>query len=319
MSEIQKPTQRILESLPSDLRELVSPSVPLGDLTTLGIGGPAALVCHIRNAEHAQRFQAFCSKENLPSAILGGGSNILAADAGFPGLILKIATDRFTVGGETLTAGAGLDFDLLIRRSLENGLTGLEFASGIPGTLGGAIVGNAGCYGRQIGEFLIEALVLRENGSLERLGPEDFGFDYRRTLMQGSGDVVLEATLRLQRGDLDRAQADRFEKMNDRLAKHPTEMPSAGSWFKNLDPTEPQGRRIAAGALLEEVGAKQMFVGGAAVFPKHANIIINRDGASCIDVIELADRMRKAVLAKFGVSLEQEVRELPGCRLTEPD
>ena len=308
MTEIPK----ILDRLPPDLRVLVTPSVPLSTLTTLRIGGPAALVCPVRNAEQARRFQAFCEQENLSSAVFGGGSNILAADAGFRGLVLRIATDRFDVRGETVTAGAGLDFDLLIRRSLDVGLTGLEFASGIPGTLGGALVGNAGCYGRQIGEFLVEALVLRENGSLERIGPEDFGFAYRRTHLQDSRDVVLEATLRLRRGDIDLARTDRREKIADRLAKHPLDIPSAGSWFKNLDPSSPHGRRTAAGALLEEAGAKQMSVGGAAVFPRHANIIINRGGASCADVLELARMMKEAVQARFGITLEQEVRYLAG-------
>jgi UDP-N-acetylmuramate dehydrogenase len=302
--------QEFLNRLPSPLRELVRPSVPLRDLTTLEIGGAAALLCPIGNADQAQRFQAFSMEHNISSTILGGGSNILAADEGYPGLVLRVATDGFTVQGETLTAGAGLDFDALISRSLQEGLTGLEFASGIPGTLGGALVGNAGCYGRQIGDFLVEALVLRENGKLERIGPDDFGFDYRRTLLQNSGDMVLEATLRLGRENLEQAVANRGEKIADRLAKHPVNVPSAGSWFKNLDANSPGGRRTAAGVLLEEIGAKQMTAGGAAVFPKHANIIINRGGATCGDVRELARKMADAVSKKFGVDLQQEVRYL---------
>ena len=302
----------LMDRLPPDLRELVAPSVPLSSLTTMRIGGPAMLVCPIRNAELAQRFQAFCFQEDLSSAVLGGGSNILAADEGFGGLIFRISNEDFTVRGETVTAGAGLDFDFLISRTLQEGLTGLEFASGIPGTLGGALVGNAGCYGRNIGEFVIEALVLRKNGKLEKIGPDEFGFDYRRTLLQKTGDVVLEATLRLQRGNIDLAQTDRRKKIADRQAKHPLDIPCAGSWFKNLDPDEPNGRRTAAGILLEEVGAKQMSVGGAAVFPKHANIIINRGGATCAEVLELARMMREAVRSKFGVALEQEVRHLTG-------
>ena len=203
-----------------------------------------------------------------------------------------------------LTVGAGLAFDEMIRRSLEAGLTGLEFASGIPGTVGGALVGNAGCYGHQIGDFVREALVLRGDGTLETIGAEDFAFGYRRTRLQGGCDVVLEATLQLAHGDLDLAGRTREEKIADRRHKHPVIEPSAGSWFKNLPPGGPGERRRAAGVLLEEVGAKEMSVGGAAVFPRHANIIINRGGATCADVLALAERMRDAVFERFGVRLE---------------
>lgn len=310
MPENRNLIQETLDRLPSALRDEVRPAVPLRELTTLKIGGPAALLCPIRNADFAQRFQAFSRECEITSAILGGGSNILAADEGFPGLVMRVATDRFSIRGETLTVGAGLDFDTLIRRSLEAGLTGLEFASGIPGTLGGALVGNAGCYGRQIGEFLVEALVLRPGGLLERIGPAEFGFDYRCTRLQSTGDMVLEATLRLDRGDRELAEAVRQEKIADRRAKHPTDEPSAGSWFKNIEAAAPGQRRTAAGALLEEAGAKRLSVGDAAVFAKHANIIVNRGHATSADVRELASKMAEAVRLKFGVDLQPEVRYL---------
>ncbi len=304
------PTERIIERLPAPLRELARPHVPLGTLTTLGIGGSAAVLCPIRNAEQAQRFQAFCGESSTPLTILGGGSNILADDAGFPGLVLQMSDERLEFRGDLLTVGSGASFDEMIRRSLEAGLTGLEFASGIPGTVGGAMVGNAGCYGHQIGDFLVEAHVLREDGRLETVGPEYFGFEYRRTRLQGSGDILLGVSLRLSRGDLAAATASRDEKIADRRRKHPINEPCAGSWFKNLPPAEPGGRRRAAGVLLEEVGAKKMTVGGAAVFARHANIIVNRGDATSADVLTLADRMKSAVSERFGVVLEPEVKYL---------
>jgi UDP-N-acetylmuramate dehydrogenase len=300
----------LLDQLPDDLRAVVRTGVPLRDLTTLRIGGPAELVCPVRNADDARRFQAFAARHDVPLAILGGGSNLLGADEGCRGMLLRIAADTFEVRGDTVTAGAGLGFDDLIARTLRAGLTGLEFASGIPGTLGGALVGNAGCYGHEIGEFVLEAEVLRPDGRVEVIGPGDFGFAYRATALRETGAVVLGATLKLGRGDLHAAGDERREHIEDRRRKHPVDLPSAGSWFRNLPPATPGERRRAAGVLLEQVGAKEMREGDAAVFPRHANIIVNLGRATCADVVRLVARMRRAVHDRFGVDLVEEVRRL---------
>ncbi len=300
----------LLESLPLDLQSQVRQSVPLKSLTTLQVGGPAALVCPVRNPEQALRFQALALDRQIPLFILGGGSNVLADDRGFRGLILHVTAGNLDRKGETIRAGAGISFDDLIERTLDMGLTGLEFASGIPGTLGGALVGNAGCYGHEIGEFLIEALLLRPDGRLETVGPEEFGFRYRETDLRETGTVILEAVLRFQRGDLDQATNLRRAKILDRRAKHPVDTPSAGSWFRNLPPAEPGGRRRAAGILLEQAGAKGMSEGDARIFAKHANMIINAGRATSANVLKLAARMKTAVQEKFGVSLVEEVRYL---------
>jgi UDP-N-acetylmuramate dehydrogenase len=300
----------LLKSLPLDLRTQVQLSVPLDTLTTLQVGGPAALVCPIRNPEQALRFQALAQDRQIPFFILGGGSNVLADDLGFQGLILHVSTENLDRSGDTVRAGAGISFDGLIKQTLDMGLTGLEFASGIPGTLGGALVGNAGCYGHEIGEFLVEALLLRPDGRLETVGPEEFGFRYRETDLRETGTVVLEALLKLQRGDIDQAANLRREKILDRQNKHPVDQPSAGSWFRNLPPEAPGGRRRAAGSLLEEAGTKDMREGDARVFHKHANMIVNAGSATSADVLKLAGRMKKAVREKFGVHLVEEVRYL---------
>ena len=300
----------ILNSLPTDLQAQILQSVPLKTLTTLRVGGPAALVCPIRYPEQALRFQHLALNRQIPYFILGGGSNVLADDRGFGGLILQVATENLVQTGDTVRAGAGLSFDGLIEHTLKMGLTGLEFASGIPGTLGGALVGNAGCYGHEIGEFLVEALLLRPDGRLEKVGPEDFGFRYRETDLRETGTVVLEAVLRLRRGNVEQAAAQRCEKISDRRTKHPVDLPSAGSWFRNLPSAEPNGRRRAAGALLEKAGAKEMHEGDARVFAKHANMIVNAGSATSSEVLKLAARMKKAVLEKFGIDLVEEVRYL---------
>ncbi len=306
--------RKLMESLPLDLQSQVRQSVPLNSLTTLRVGGPAALLCRVGNPEQAIRFQALALERQIPFFILGGGSNVLADDRGFRGLILHISTENLDQKGDTVRAGAGVSFDGLIEHTLDLGLTGLEFASGIPGTLGGALVGNAGCYGHEIGEFLVEALLLRPDGRLETVGPREFGFRYRETDLRETGTIVLEAVLKLQRGDVDQAVSLRREKILDRQTKHPLDVPSAGSWFRNLEAAEPGGRRRAAGVLLEQAGAKDMSEGDARVFDKHANMIVNTGRATSDDVLKLAARMKSAVREKFGVQLVEEVRYLEPAR-----
>jgi len=284
--------------------------VSLRDLTTLRIGGPAAGLCRIVNSEQASRFQAFARSNGVPIYYLGGGSNVLADDAGFSGLILKVEIATYEPRENRLRVGAGLDFDTVIARTLADGLVGLEFASGIPGSLGGAIVGNAGCFGHEIGEFLTEATVLRPDGSLEIVGPEAFAFGYRHSAMKDSGSLLLEAVLDLRDGDTVAALADREAKLALRREKHPPAEGCAGSYFQNLPPDRPGGRRRAAGELLDAAGARSMRVGDAAVFAHHANIIINAGAARSRDVLQLAEQMKAAVRERFGVELVEEVRYL---------
>jgi UDP-N-acetylmuramate dehydrogenase len=282
----------------------------LHDLTTLRIGGPTAAVCRVRTPDDARRFLEFAARHELPTIALGGGSNVLALDDGFRGCVLRLDAGDFTLNGDTVTAGAGLPFDTLVARALDAGLTGLEFASGIPGSVGGAIVGNAGCFGHEIGEFLVEATVLNADGRLETVGPERFAFGYRRSALQGGGVLVLAVRLRLSRGDPAAAGRERLARLAERRRKHPVVEPCAGSWFRNLPPATPGGRRRAAGELLDAVGAKTMHEGDAAVFPGHANIIINRSAATAAQVRTLVERMREAVRTRFGVTLAEEVRTL---------
>jgi UDP-N-acetylmuramate dehydrogenase len=314
----EPPQPRPESATPNWARELralrpaqVELNVPLADLTTLRIGGPAAAVCRIETVADAVMFQTFTRARRCEHYILGGGSNVLADDAGFAGVIFKIATRGYDVREKRIVVGAGLEFDTLIARSLADDLVGLEFASGIPGSVGGALVGNAGCYGHEIGEFLVDATVLFPDGRLETVGPDAFGFGYRETRLRESGALVLAATLQLRRGDVRAALAEREERIEVRRRRHPTVEPCAGSWFKNLPPSAPGENRRAAGALLDAAGAKRLRVGGAAVFPGHANIIVNVGRATSRDVRALVAGMRRAVQDRFGYELEEEVRHLP--------
>ncbi len=304
------PGDRFLSLLPADLRGSVRRGLPLAGLTTLQVGGPAALVCPVLNAQQALRFQQAAIDSGSPWCVLGGGSNVLADDRGFGGAVLRLEAAGMRFRGDTVDVEAGASFDDLVAASLGAGWCGLEFASGIPGTIGGALAGNAGCYGSEIRDLVEEVTVLTPAGRLERRGPAECGFRYRGSALRDGSDVILSAVLRLRRGDLAAAAAEREAHLADRRAKHPVTEPSAGSWFRNLEPLEPGGRRQAAGQLLEQAGAKGMREGGAAVFPRHANIIVNVGHARSDEVLRLAARMREAVRERFGVELQEEVRYL---------
>lgn len=295
------------------------PLEALSELTTFRIGGPAGLVCPVKNPDDALRFLDHAHRHGLRWTCLGGGSNILADDEGYAGAVLLMQCRQLDVHADVVRVGAGWDVDTLIEATLGAGLTGLEFASGIPGTLGGAVVGNAGCYGHEIGEFVLEATVLRADGRLEAIGPDEFAFSYRNSALKERDDVVLDVTLQLRRGDLHAAGAERRDHLADRRRKHPWDQPCAGSYFKNLPPRASGERRRAAGQLLEAVGAKTMREGDAAVFPGHANIIVNLGRAGSADVLRLAARMKEAVRRHCGEVLEEEVRHLatPGASLSQ--
>ena len=289
----------------------VAVNAPLAPWTTLRIGGPAALLCRASNPGQVTEFLEFADRHALPVLVLGGGSNLLVDDRGFAGLVLHPDLTGYAREGEVVTAGAGWPLDRLVAHTLADGLTGLEFASGIPGTLGGAVAGNAGCYGREIGELVESVTLLDRDGRTRQWGRDDLGFGYRRSRLQRDDGVILAVRLRLARGDTAAAAAERAAHLADRRRKHPVRLPCAGSYFRNLPPAAPGGRRRAAGALLEAVGAKRLRCGDAGVYHKHANIIVNRGRARARDVLRLAAAMREKVRERFGVELCEEVRFVP--------
>lgn len=294
--------------------DAVTPEAPLAPLTTFRIGGPASGLARVRTSDDARRFLEFSRRREIDTLCLGGGSNLLVDDNGYCGLILRMENTDLAFEAGTVRAGAGLDFDDLIARCLTEGRPGFAFASGIPGSLGGAVAGNAGCYGHEIGEFVLEATLLRPDGRLETVGPEALDFRYRDTALKGGDSLLLDVLLRAESGDVTAGAAEREERLADRRRKHPTTEPCAGSYFRNLPPAESGGRRRAAGALLDEVGARGWREGDAAVYGKHANIIVNLGRARCSDVLALAERMKAAVRERFGVDLREEVSHLPRYR-----
>ncbi len=276
------------------------------------IGGPADHFFAARSLEEMKACLRFAREKSLPYYVIGAGTNMLFADRGFRGLILKNHVRGIARRKEEgrVVALAGTPLADLVSFALEEGLEGIEFAAGIPGTTGGAVFGNAGAWGLSIGQLVEEAVVLDERGEEIRVGRDFFEFGYRDSLLKRRHLTVLEIGFRFRRGDKGRIKA----KMDENVAKRKSPCPSpkmayAGSFFKN--PVLPDGSRVAAGRLLDDVGAKKLRRGGAGVYAGHANFILNYGGATAEDVRALARTMKARVKRKFGIELEEEVIYLP--------
>jgi len=276
------------------------------------IGGPADHFFEARSLKEMKDCLRFARETSLPYYVIGAGTNMLFADSGFRGLILKNRVRGIARGREAdqVVALAGTPLADLVSFALEEGLEGIEFAAGIPGTTGGAVFGNAGAWGLSIGQLVEEALILDERGQEIRVGSDFFEFGYRDSVLKRRHLAVLEVGFRFGRGDKGRIKA----RMDENLAKRKSPCPSpkmayAGSFFKN--PVLPDGTRAAAGRLLDEVGAKTLRRGGAGVYAGHANFILNYGGATAEDVRALARMMKARVKRKFGIELEEEVIYLP--------
>lgn len=282
----------------------------LAAFTTMKIGGPADWYYPAHTpAELAEALR--CAREgNTPVTFLGDGSNVLISDLGIRGLVVHNRAETIERRGNNLCAQSGAILADLVNRSRSESLTGLEFAAGIYGSVGGAIFGNAGAYGKAMADILLTATVLTLGGTQMTVETPDFEFSYRRSACKDKGWIVLDSEFGLQPGDGKSIGAEIDRIIAIRATKLPTDLPSAGSYFKNIeDPTAEHGK-IPAGRLLEAIGSKSMRVGGAGVYEKHANVIVNLGGATASDVLNLAKRMKDAVLAEYGIELDPEVRFL---------
>jgi UDP-N-acetylmuramate dehydrogenase len=291
---------------------------PLRHHTTLRIGGPADFYFAAHTADQLVSALRAAREAGAAVFLLGGGSNLLVSDDGFRGLVIRNACEGVEFDGTVAQVGCGADFLEFILQCRDRELTGLEFAAGIPGSVGGALYGNAGCYGKDIGALTIECTIATFDGEVVETRPASwFEFGYRDSKLKREPRVLLSCLLQLKRGDRAAIQAEINEKLEIRRVKHPQWRiePTAGSYFKNLPPDwqmpgakhSPGTRRIAAGQLLDECDCRGLRVGDAMVFPKHANIIVNAGHATARDVLELAAEMKRRVRERFGVELEEEV------------
>ncbi len=270
--------------------------LPLREFSRFKIGGPA------RQVVLAESREEFLSVLEPSALVFGEGTNVLFPDEGLDKKVIFFQGGDFHLDGQWVISDAGVNLQAIVEQSLKHGLAGLENLAGIPGTLGGAIYGNAGAFGTQIGDLVREVEIWKE-GRLLRLKEPWFG--YRDSIFKREGGIIVRAWLKLRRGT-GKEKKIAEERLRLRREKHPSpQIPCAGSFFKNV--LLPDGRKIPAGKLLEEVGAKGMKIGGAGVFPGHANFIINLGGAKAEDVLRLANILKKKVKERFGIELEEEV------------
>ena len=278
---------------------------PMSKHTTFQAGGNADIFVMPQSAEEVRDIVR-CLKENDTAFyVTGNGSNLLVSDDGFRGVIVNIGRNisRIVTVGEEITAGAGAPLIAISNEALSEGLTGMEFASGIPGTLGGACVMNAGAYGGEMKDILKEVTVLDSEGNIKTLPASELELGYRTSSVIKNGYIVLEATMRLEKGDREEIRSYIDELTAKRKSKQPLEYPSAGSTFKR-----PEG--YFAGKLITDAGLKGVSCGGAQVSEKHAGFIINTGNATAADIMNLIKHVQKTVAEQFGVELEREVRIL---------
>lgn len=270
--------------------------------TSFGIGGPADLLAIPSSPAALCDALAATREAGCEPLILGNGTNLIVRDGGIRGVVIRVAGEmagaQFEETALIIEAGAPLATACL--QAARRGLSGLEFAAGIPGTIGGALIMNAGAYGGEIGDITEWVEIAKSDGAIERIAGSELAFGYRRSALRDRGLVVVRACLRLSEGDPSEIHCNMCDTMEMRCSRQPVSSPSAGSIFKR-----PEGDY--AGRLLEAAGAKGMCVGRAAVSTKHANFMVNLGGATAADVIGLIDAARELVHERFGVLLEPEV------------
>ncbi|MDF7806015.1 UDP-N-acetylmuramate dehydrogenase [Pontiellaceae bacterium B12219] len=304
---------RLFEELPAAAEVIRSPE--MRSYTTFQLGGPCPALIHCPDAETLAASAALLVQHSVPYMVIGQGSNLLVSDRGLECVILRYCAEEHPVvefDGPRVRVSGNTLLDELARLAIEQGIGDLSFCSGIPGTVGGAIAGNAGAFGQQIGDVVTSVRLMDAKGVVTRVQADELAFAYRSSALKTNGAIVLEADLVLKRCDVSMMRQERERILELRRTKHPDWKinPCAGSVFRNVEPTSAAERRQAAGWFLEEAGAKDFKVGGARLFEKHANIIIAEPDARATDVYLLTEKMVNAVEEKFGFKLEREIKLL---------
>ena len=283
----------------------IKPEEPMKNHVTFRVGGPADFFVTPKNYEELSWVLKCCAKYEMPCYIMGNGSNLLVSDQGYRGVVIQLFRQLSDIQceGNVIRAQAGALLSAVANRALEEKLTGFEFAAGIPGTLGGACVMNAGAYGGEMKDVLKSVAVLTREGERITLQKNELELGYRTSIIAKKNYIVLEAEIELEVGDAEEIKAVMDDLKERRTTKQPLEYPSAGSTFKR-----PEG--YFAGKLIQESGLQGFQVGGAQVSEKHCGFVINKDQATAADIAELIRQVQDRVEEKFGVRLETEVKRL---------
>lgn len=275
---------------------------PMKKHTTFKVGGPADILVYPSTYEMIKKVIAACKANNVEYFLMGNGSNLIVKDGGFRGVVIKVdRLNEITVSENNVTAQCGAILSLVAKAALENSLTGLEFAAGIPGYIGGAVAMNAGAYGGEMAHVIEKVLVIDNENNIVELTKEQLELGYRTSAILKYGYIVLETTMTLAPGNKEEVKAKMNELALQRRTKQPLEYPSAGSTFKR-----PPG--YFAGKLIQDAGLKGATVGGAQVSEKHSGFIINIGAATATDILNLIKQVQDEVYKQFGVELHTEVR-----------
>lgn len=294
-------TAKLLKGLISE--ENVRTNEPMKNHTSFRVGGNADILVMPGDVEQLKRIMALSSEENIPIFIMGNGSNLIVSDKGIRGITVKLSDSfsKFTVKDDIIESEAGILLSRMSNIALEHGLSGLEFAAGIPGTLGGAVFMNAGAYGGEMKDVVTYTEYLDKYGNLKSVEGDAHQFGYRESFIQKEGGIVMQSRLKFKKADKSEIKVLMDDLNRRRREKQPLHLPSAGSVFKR-----PEG--YYAGKLVEDCGLKGFRIGGAEVSALHCGFIVNTNNAKATDIINLIEHIQNTVKSKFGVELKTEVR-----------
>ncbi len=285
--------------------------------TTMKVGGPAELFVEADTSQKLVEAVIAARETGVPYFVMAGGSNLVIDDTGLSGLVVRYTAANLVADNLTIGCEGGLELWGLVQEAGNRGWAGLENLAGIPGSVGGGVFGNAGAFGHSIGDILESGIILTPANTLETVGNDYFRFRYRHSYLKESGDILLSVKLKFQPGDREELWKKMREILALRAEKHPPhDGPCAGSFFKNIEKADEPYGKLAAGILLDKVGAKNLRIGQAGVYFKHANIIVNHGGAKYADIRRLANLMRQQVQEAFGITLEEEIRYVDGTART---
>lgn len=300
-NEIEKLTKEMQEFIN---KEDIYANEPMSKHTTFKIGGTADIFVKLRSTEQIERLINLCNEKNVPIKVIGNGSNILVKDNGVRGVVAKICTNSYEfLDEETIRVDAGMLNVKVSMILVEHSLTGFEFASGIPGTIGGAVKMNAGAYGSQMSDVVVKTKYIDlKDMQIKEINNTEQKFEYRKSLFSTTPSIIIDTTLQLKKAEKEEIQKKISKNNESRKTKQPIEKPSAGSTFK-------RGKNFITAQLIDECGLKGYTVGGAQVSTKHAGFIVNTGNATASDVIKLVEIIKQKVQEKFnkGIDLEIEI------------